>query len=119
MVVRELQPEKLQVYVGGVCDFIYIVVRLVHPQKTFPDPPDREVTELGMVMQVSPVQLPKASPIICVTEVGICIEVMFSWPAKAPLPIQVTVLGMTEALPPAISVLVEVFMIALQLFLES
>ena len=53
-------------------------------------------TELGIVMEVKPLQL-----------------------LKAPSPMLVTELGITVFMQPEISVLVEVSIIALQVFLES
>lgn len=53
------------------------------------------------------------------TELGISMEVKPMQPLKAQSPISVTVLGITVFLQPAISVLVAVSIIALLLFLES
>ena len=63
---------------------------------------------------------PKKAPFsILVTLVGISIEVRSEQFPKAPTPIQVTLLGMTEFLHPNINRLVAVSITALQLLRES
>ena len=54
-----------------------------------------------------------------VTELGIAIEVRPVQPQKAPIPIASILLGMTVLMQPVFSVLVAVTMIALQLSRES
>ena len=68
---------------------------------------------------VKPVQPLKAPPPMLATEFGISMEVKPVQPLKALFPILVTELGITVFMQPEISVLVEVSIIALQVFLES
>lgn len=77
------------------------------------------VTELPIVAVVKPVHSLKAYRPMLVTELGIVIEVKSKQPEKAPIPMLVTELGISVFLQPAISVLVDVSIIALQLSLES
>ena len=72
-----------------------------------------------MTILVRPVQPQKASPPIFTTESGIAISVSPVQPSKAPFPIAVTELGITVPLQPAISVLLSVSIMALQLSRES
>ena len=73
------------------------------------------VTELGIVTDVKPMQLQKASSPMLVTELGIVTDVKPSQPRKAYSPMLVTELGMIVFLHPVISVLVAVSIMALQL----
>ena len=63
--------------------------------------------------------LEKAPMLIVVTELGIETSASPEQPSKALLPIVVTVLGMMVLLQPAINLLVELSIIALQPSLES
>ena len=83
-------PEPVE---GGVEDFILIFVKPVQPSKQ--DSP-KLVTELGIVIEVKPVQS-----------------------SKQDSPKLVTELGMVVFMHPRISSLLDVSIIALQLFLES
>jgi hypothetical protein len=68
---------------------------------------------------VSPEQPRKALLPIEVTELGIVTEVSTEQPEKALLPIEVTELGMVVFLQPTINLFVDVSIIALQLSRES
>lgn len=76
------------------------------------------VTELGITIEVKLEQEEKAPAPIVITEFGMLIE-SISHPEKAYSPMETTVLGITAFLQPVISMLVDVSMIPLQLFLES
>ena len=75
--------------------------------------------ELGMVILVSPLHPENAKLPMFVTLLGIVILVISLHPENAEAPIEVTEFGMMVFLHPAINVLLEVSMIALQLFRES
>ena len=77
------------------------------------------VTLLGISIEVKPVQPWKAQPPMYVTLLGISIEVNPVHWSKALPPMLVTLLGITVFLHPAISLLVDVSMIALQFSRES
>ena len=77
------------------------------------------VTLLGIVIDVSLLQLEKASFPMLVTLLGIVIEVRPEQLRKARSPMLVTLLGITVFLQPVTSVFVVVSIIALQLFLLS
>ena len=77
------------------------------------------VTELGITMLVSPVQEAKAPLPMLVTEVGIMMLVSPLKFSNAFMPIFVTELGIMVFLHPAIYVLLDVSMMALQLSRES
>ena len=73
-----------------------------------------EVTALGMVINVRPLQPQNARSPMEVTALGMVINVRPLQPRNASFPIKATVLGITVFLQPAISVLVDVSMMALQ-----
>ena len=77
------------------------------------------VTELGMLMLVSPEQPENASSPMEVTELGMLMLVRLEQPENASSPMEVTELGMAVFMQPAINVLVAVSIIALQLLRES
>ena len=77
------------------------------------------VTLLPMVTDVRPLQSLKACSPMLVTLLGMSMEVRLVQPQKALPPMLVTLVGMIVFLHPAISVLVDFSMIALQLFRES
>ena len=77
------------------------------------------VTLLGMVIEVKPEQSSKAQLPILVTLLGIVMEVRSVQSSKARKPILVTLLGMVVFIHPYSSVLLDVSIIALQLFRES
>ena len=78
-----------------------------------------EVTLFGIFIVVKPVQAEKAFLPIEVTLLGIVTEVRPVKLMKAPSPMEVTLFGINEFLQPAIKVLVDVSMMALQLSRES
>ena len=78
-----------------------------------------EVTLEGIVTEVRPEQREKASNLIEITLVGIVTEVRPEQLEKALTSMDVTLLGIIVDLHPAISSLVDVLTIALQLFRES
>lgn len=71
------------------------------------------------MIEVRPVQPMKAFQLISVTLLGMVIEVMLVQLMKASSPMEVTLLGITVFLQPTRSSLVDVSMMALQLFRES
>ena len=77
------------------------------------------VTLLGIVMEVRPLQPENAYASMLVTLLGIEMEVSSVQPKKATNPILVTLLGIVVFLHPAINVLDDVSIIALQLLRES
>ena len=77
------------------------------------------VTLLGIVTEVKPLQLSKASLPIEVTLLGMGTEVRPLHPEKAASPIEVTLLGMVVFFAPLINVFVAVSIMALQLPRES
>ena len=78
-----------------------------------------EVTELGMVTEVSPEQPEKAPSPMEVTELGMVTEVSPEQLENADSPIEVTELGIMVFWQPIIRLFVDVFTIALQLLRES
>ena len=76
------------------------------------------VTLLGIVMEVKPWQFAKAIFPMLVTLLGIVMEVRLLQLWKAPSPMLVTLLGIIVFLQPAISVLDDVSIIALQSLLS-
>ena len=76
------------------------------------------VLPLSTDIEVNPLQPAKAPLPMFVTVFCIVIDVRPLQPTKAPLPMLVTVFGITVFLQPAMSVLVSVSMIALQLLRE-
>ena len=92
------------------------VSKLVQPRNCIKS---RLSTELGITTDFKPVQPAKACQPIEVTELGMVTEVKPVQPSKALPPIDVTELGIVEFMQPAISVLVSVSMMALQLLRES
>lgn len=77
------------------------------------------VTLSGMSIVTRPVQFRKALYPMLFTLPGIVIDIRSGQLKKAKSPMLVTLLGMVVFLQPDISVLVEVSIIALQLFRES
>ena len=77
------------------------------------------VTLLGIVMEIRPEQWEKTFSPIDVTLLGIVMEVRPEQWEKALFPIDVTLLGIVVFLHPAINVLDDVSIIALQLLRES
>ena len=78
-----------------------------------------EVTLLGIVIEVRSEQPEKEKSPMEVTLLGIVIEVRPEQPEKEESPMEVTLLGIIVDLHPAISSLVDVLIIALQLLRES
>ena len=78
-----------------------------------------DVTLLGMVTEVSALQLKKAISPMLVTLFGMVTEVGPLQPEKALEPMDVTLVGIIVFLQPAISLLVTVSIMALQLSRES
>ena len=91
-------------------------VRPVQPEKA---PSSIDVTLLGITTDVRPEHLQKALSPIDITLVGIVNEVRPEHLKKALPPMDVTLLGITVFMQPVISVLVAVFIKALQLSRES
>ena len=78
-----------------------------------------EVTELGMVMLVKPLQAQNAQSPISLTELGMVTLVKPLQPQNAPSPIEVTELGIIVFLHPLINMFVAVSIMALQFSCES
>ena len=73
------------------------IVKFVHPVNAqLPI----DITLLGMMMDVKPVQSRNAEPPICVTLFGMVMEVKLVQPANAMLPICVTLFGMVTDVKP-------------------
>lgn len=119
-----------------MCEIIFLI--LVHSKKAIVDNVSNEfgndivskllqrskaivfnvTIEFGITTEVKPVQ-PKGSHPNSVTELGMVIDVKPVQPNKAKSPIDVTELGIVVVLQPKINLLLEVSIIALQLFRES
>ena len=95
------------------------MVTEVSPEQSAKAPSPIDVTELGMATEVSPEQPEKVHEPMEVTELGMVTEVSPEQSAKAPSPMEVTELGMIVLLQPTINLFVDVSIIALQLLRES